>query len=155
MTPLHVGARLTLQVDRLSLGGDGIARAGNAVVFVPYGSPGDTVEVEPDEVRKNFARGRLLRVIEASPVRIEPPCPYHFKAPSIFPPPSWGKTEVGGRPITTTPHPNLPPQGGKEYGRDLFCGGCSWQHLNYPFQLDAKRQLVQETLGRIGGLPDP
>lgn len=29
------------------------------------------------------------------------------------PPPSWGRTKVGGQP-NKTPHPNLPPQGGKE-----------------------------------------
>jgi 23S rRNA (uracil1939-C5)-methyltransferase len=88
------------------------------VVFVPYGSPGDTLEVELVEVRKNFARAHLVRVVEASPVRQPPPCPYHFPA------------------------------------KPLYCGGCSWQHMNYDFQLDAKRQLVHETLERIGKLSD-
>jgi len=32
------------------------------------------------------------------------------------------------------------------------CGGCSLQHLNYETQLNVKRQLVQETLERLGGL---
>src|SRR6266404_140492 len=32
------------------------------------------------------------------------------------------------------------------------CGGCTWQHLTYEAQLRAKRDLVQETLERIGGL---
>src|SRR5262245_61667285 len=50
-----------------------------------------------------------------------------------------GATAVGVAPLTSHPSP-------------LFCGGCSWQHMNYPFQLDAKRQLVQETLERLGGL---
>jgi 23S rRNA (uracil1939-C5)-methyltransferase len=32
------------------------------------------------------------------------------------------------------------------------CGGCTWQHLMYEAQLRAKRDLVQETLERLGGL---
>src|SRR5437879_6579857 len=113
MNELHVGARLTLRVDRLSLGGDAVGRAGEAVVFVPYGCPGDVLEIELTEVRKNFARGRLLLVLESSPVRIAPPCRYHFQAVINPPPPSWGRTEVGGAAIDSTPHPNIPPQGGK------------------------------------------
>src|SRR3989338_1598109 len=31
-----------------------------------------------------------------------------------FPPPSWGRTKVGGSTISLSPHPYLPPQGGKE-----------------------------------------
>jgi 23S rRNA (uracil1939-C5)-methyltransferase len=121
MADLKLGTRLTLRVDRLSLGGDAIGHADGAVVFVPYGAPGDTLEVELIDVRKNFARARLVRVVEASPVREEAPCPYHFQ-------------------------PSNP--------RKLSCGGCSWQHMNYEFQLDAKRQLVEETLERIGGVQD-
>ena len=155
MTDLKKGARLTLRVDRLSLGGDALGRAGDAVVFVPYGSPGDALEVELTETRKNFARGRLIRVLEPSPVRIDPPCPYHFQAPPSHPPPHGGRTEVGGvGQSAPTPHPHLPRQGGKEYEGSLYCGGCSWQHMNYEFQLDAKRQLVQETLERLGGVRD-
>ncbi|HCC21824.1 23S rRNA (uracil-5-)-methyltransferase RumA [Candidatus Uhrbacteria bacterium RIFOXYC2_FULL_47_19] len=33
-----------------------------------------------------------------------------------------------------------------------ICGGCAWQHINYKFQLELKRQLVNEALER-GGLP--
>src|SRR5438094_6304125 len=79
---LQLGERITLQVDRLSLGGDAIGRVGQAVVFVSYGCPGDTLEVELTDVRRNFCRARLLRVIEASPVRVDPPCPYHFSPES-------------------------------------------------------------------------
>lgn len=110
-----------MRVDRLSLGGDGVARVEGTVVFVPYGSPGDTLEVEIVEMRRNFARARVLRVLEPSPVRTDPPCPYHFD-------------------------PKLPQR--------LSCGGCVWQHMNYDFQLDAKRQLVEETLERLGSLRD-
>jgi 23S rRNA (uracil1939-C5)-methyltransferase len=32
------------------------------------------------------------------------------------------------------------------------CGGCSWQHIEYPAQLEAKQRILVETLARIGGL---
>lgn len=35
------------------------------------------------------------------------------------------------------------------------CGGCSWQHINYPTQLQYKHQQVIDHLERIGGLTLP
>jgi 23S rRNA (uracil1939-C5)-methyltransferase len=35
------------------------------------------------------------------------------------------------------------------------CGGCQWQHVSYPYQLEAKRNQVIQALERIGGFPHP
>lgn len=31
------------------------------------------------------------------------------------------------------------------------CGGCSWQHVTYPAQVEAKRAILEAALARIGG----
>jgi len=36
-----------------------------------------------------------------------------------------------------------------------FCGGCKWQHLDYPLQLSYKHQQVVDALVRIGKLDAP
>jgi len=40
----------------------------------------------------------------------------------------------------------------RHFGR---CGGCQYQHLDYPFQLEIKRRQVREHFIRIGGFADP
>ncbi len=35
------------------------------------------------------------------------------------------------------------------------CGGCQWQHINYEYQLEAKRNQVVQALERIGGFVQP
>ncbi|MBX2956347.1 MAG: 23S rRNA (uracil(1939)-C(5))-methyltransferase RlmD [Cyclobacteriaceae bacterium] len=36
-----------------------------------------------------------------------------------------------------------------------FCGGCKWQHINYPTQLQYKQQQVIDNLQHLGGLHLP
>jgi tRNA/tmRNA/rRNA uracil-C5-methylase (TrmA/RlmC/RlmD family) len=73
---LAPGKTVELLISDIAFGGEGIGRVDDFVVFVPFVVLGERVEVTITEVKKNFARARLVRVIEASPLRVEPPCPY-------------------------------------------------------------------------------
>ena len=35
------------------------------------------------------------------------------------------------------------------------CGGCTWQHLNYRIQIEAKQNIIRDALERIAGLSAP
>lgn len=75
-----------IRVDRLALDGDGIGRlsgpgkhAGEAA-FVPYTLPLETVRARLLLQKKNHSRWLPVTITDRSPNRIDPPCPYHFKA---------------------------------------------------------------------------
>lgn len=71
---------MKLAITALAAGGDGVGRddAGR-VTFVPRTAPGDVVEVRLGKQTRSYARGALVRIVEASPDRVAPPCP-HFLA---------------------------------------------------------------------------
>jgi tRNA/tmRNA/rRNA uracil-C5-methylase (TrmA/RlmC/RlmD family) len=74
--PFQIGNKLTLTIHDIAFGGEGVGRTDDFVVFVPFVIVGETVEAEITEVKKNFARAKLLHVITPSPERVEPPCQY-------------------------------------------------------------------------------
>jgi 23S rRNA (uracil1939-C5)-methyltransferase len=65
-----------LKLTAFAHGGTALGRHEGRVIFVPYAIPGETLHVELVEEHAHWARARLLEVIEPSPHRIEPPCPY-------------------------------------------------------------------------------
>jgi 23S rRNA (uracil1939-C5)-methyltransferase len=68
---------LQLSVERLAVGGDGIAHEPDGrVVFVSGSLPGEVVRVEVTSRGRDFWRASAVEVIEASPDRVQPPCPY-------------------------------------------------------------------------------
>jgi 23S rRNA (uracil1939-C5)-methyltransferase len=80
-------------------------------IFVPFVIPGEKVDATSVETRPGFARAQVDRVIEASPERVDPGCPY-----------------FGG------------------------CGGCQYQHIDYPAQLRYKPEILRETVRRTAKL---
>jgi tRNA/tmRNA/rRNA uracil-C5-methylase (TrmA/RlmC/RlmD family) len=70
------GTTASLTIEDIAFGGEGVARLDDFVVFVPFVLVGEVVEAEITEVKKNFARARLVRVIQPASERVEPLCRY-------------------------------------------------------------------------------
>jgi 23S rRNA (uracil1939-C5)-methyltransferase len=67
-----------VRLEKLTYGGDAMGRLEDGrAVFVPFGLPGEHVRIRLTEDKRNFARGELVEVLEASPFRITPRC-IHF-----------------------------------------------------------------------------
>lgn len=71
---LKLGDKIELTIHDIAFGGEGVGRLEEFVVFVPFVISGETVEAEITELKKNFARARLLRVITPAPTRVAPEC---------------------------------------------------------------------------------
>jgi tRNA/tmRNA/rRNA uracil-C5-methylase (TrmA/RlmC/RlmD family) len=76
--PSLVGARWTLTPERVGHGGFVVARHEGVVVFVRHALPGERVVVEVTEGHEGdrFLRADAVEVLEASPDRVVPPCPW-------------------------------------------------------------------------------
>ncbi|MCX5821360.1 MAG: class I SAM-dependent RNA methyltransferase [Deltaproteobacteria bacterium] len=74
-----VGDRVRTGIGDVAFGGDGVGRISDLVLFVPFTVDGDEAEVEITEVRRRYARGRLVRIIAPSRRRIPPVCPYYTR----------------------------------------------------------------------------
>src|SRR5579863_4497127 len=68
---------MDVKIERLIYGGEGLAHHDGATVFVPFVLPGESAAIEAVEQKKKFVRGRVERILQASPERIAARCP-HF-----------------------------------------------------------------------------
>ncbi len=76
MGTFRKGDEVEVRVDRLSYGGRGVARADGYVVFVPHTAPGDRVRARLVRAKRSFGEAEVVEVLEPSPHRTDPPCPY-------------------------------------------------------------------------------
>jgi len=73
---------IELNLDAMAHGGQALGRLEGKIVFVPGAIPGEVVRARIVEgrtstsARKRWARAALVSVLEPSPHRVEPPCPY-------------------------------------------------------------------------------
>jgi len=64
-----------VSVERMVAGGDGMARlADGRVVFIDGAITGERVSIEITANKKDFARARIVEILEASAHRVAPPC---------------------------------------------------------------------------------
>lgn len=69
-------APLTLSVESIAAGGDGVARHEGLVVLTPRTAPGDRMRADV-RVVKRLGRGRLVELLAPGPDRVDPPCPHY------------------------------------------------------------------------------
>ena len=73
------GESLELVVGDVAQGGWCVAREpGGRVVLVRHTLPGERVRARLTEVTARFARAEATEVLEASPDRVQPPCPHAY-----------------------------------------------------------------------------
>ena len=74
LMPLNKNDDIELRIDSLGSEGQGVGRYEGMAVFVPFALPNELVKVHIIKVAKNYAVGKLIKVIEPSKVRREPRC---------------------------------------------------------------------------------
>jgi tRNA/tmRNA/rRNA uracil-C5-methylase (TrmA/RlmC/RlmD family) len=74
--PLDRPNTVDVTIERIVGGGDGIGFAGGMTVFVPLTAPGDTVRARITRRKGKVAWGTVAEVLDPSPQRITPGCPY-------------------------------------------------------------------------------
>ena len=60
---------MRLKIEKLVYGGSGLARTDEGVVFVPRTAPGDVIEAEIVERKKDYSVARMIELLEPSPDR--------------------------------------------------------------------------------------
>jgi 23S rRNA (uracil1939-C5)-methyltransferase len=65
-----------LVIDDIAFGGKGVGRAEGKAVFVPFTIEGERATARVVREKKSFAEAELITVLEASPERATPQCPY-------------------------------------------------------------------------------
>lgn len=76
---LHKNQIEQTTIIAMSSDGNGIAKVGGMVVFVPYTAVGDQLLVRIVKVQKNFAFGIIEKLLDPSPDRVENSCPVYKK----------------------------------------------------------------------------
>ncbi len=73
---LEVGQIIEVNIIDINYEGKGVAKVDDFVVFVEGSITGDFVKIKITQKKKNYAIGKLLKIINKSNDRIEPPCEF-------------------------------------------------------------------------------
>ena len=71
---LKQGDVVEIEITDISESGEGVGRVGNQVVFVPDTVTGDVITARLVNVKRQYAHGKLLEIVTASPHRVRPSC---------------------------------------------------------------------------------
>ncbi len=73
---LRLGDRYRMSVEGFADYGETFGEILGVKVYLPLAIPGEHVEVQITEIKTNFARAKLLRVLTAAKARVKAPCSY-------------------------------------------------------------------------------
>ena len=68
---------MRLEIEKVVSKGEGLARDGNKIWFVPMTLPGEKIIASAATEKKQFIKGEVVEIITSSPHRIPPFCPYY------------------------------------------------------------------------------
>lgn len=74
---MKINEEIELRVDKFADKGKCLSRFDGFVIFMEGVIPGERVRVKIHKVKKKYADAKLISIIEASPLRVEPQC-MHF-----------------------------------------------------------------------------
>ncbi len=66
---------IEIEINGLGVNGEGVGRLDNLTVFVEGALPGEKVSAEIIDTKKNYAVGKLIKILRESPDRVQPICP--------------------------------------------------------------------------------
>ena len=66
-----------VEITGVAAEGKSIARVDDMVVFIPYGAPGDVVNIKLDKKKSSYAEAHIVDMVKPSPDRVTPACE-HF-----------------------------------------------------------------------------
>ena len=66
-----------VEITDIAAEGKAVARVNDLVVFIPYGAPGDIVDLQIYRKKHKYAEGRVIKTHVSSPIRVAPFCE-HF-----------------------------------------------------------------------------
>ncbi|MBO4813664.1 MAG: 23S rRNA (uracil(1939)-C(5))-methyltransferase RlmD [Muribaculaceae bacterium] len=66
-----------LEITAIAAEGKSLGRWNDMVVFVPFGAPGDVVDVQLTKKRHSFAEGKIVAMHTVSPMRVDPFCEHY------------------------------------------------------------------------------
>ena len=76
MEQTNAKSDFTLEIESLAYGPYGIGRIDHQVIMVPATVPGDKISARVTDSKGNYAFGEMVRLLQPSPLRQTPPCPY-------------------------------------------------------------------------------
>ena len=77
LMPIKIDDIYESEVLFLENEGAGVCKVKGITIFVPKTLVGEKIRFRITEIKKNYARGKLIEIISSSPDRTEPLCPYY------------------------------------------------------------------------------